>query len=122
MISPLPEETISHLYFLIGSLPLSVSFDDGEQLYEFWIDDENCVAFSRRFIMDDNNRLNVLYTIVKNDEMLAQMDALAERRIFTPQEKVIIDLFDACSKKIIKQEMQLMQNRFILLTSEYTHN
>ena len=25
-------------------------------------------------------------------------------------------------KKIIKQEMQLMQNRFILLTSEYTHN
>ena len=86
------------------------------------------MELSRDFFTNDNKTIKVEYNIfiyekdTKYEENVATMTVPANRRIFMPSEQKIIDVFNACSKRVIQQEMQLLQNKFILLSSEYTHN
>ena len=116
------------IHSLIDSSPVSVKYDNSAVIYEMCIVGDRYMELSRDFSTNDNKTIEVEYNIfiyekdTKYEENVATMTVPANRRIFMPSEQKIIDVFNACSKRVIQQEMQLLQNKFILLSSEYTHN
>lgn len=128
IFSPIPAEMVPQIHALINSSILSVRHEDGAAIYELNIADNKYMEFVRDFVTNDNKNISAIYSISicdedsGLDEEIACMSASVNRRIWTESEQQIIDIFNACSKRIIQQEMQLLQNRIILMTSEFTHN
>ena len=125
---PLSGDMMPFIHSLIDSSPVSVKYDNSAVIYEMCIVGDRYMELSRDFSTNDNKTIEVEYNIfiyekdTKYEENVATMTVPANRRIFMPSEQKIIDVFNACSKRVIQQEMQLLQNKFILLSSEYTHN
>lgn len=126
--TPLPPEMAPQIHALIGGSILSVEHEDGAVIYTLNVVNNKYMEFVRDFVTNDNKNINVVYSITMYDEdsnfdeVIAQMSASVNRRIYTPSEQQIIDIFNACSKRIIQQEMQLLQNKFMTMASDYTHN
>lgn len=124
---PIEDEAIPLIHSLIDCSVLSVEYDNGGATYELCVLNDRYLRMSRNFIADDKGT-NVIYSIsLYNEEddttdEIAHMETSVQRRIFMPSEQKIIDVFNACSKRIIQQEMQLIQNRIMNLTADYTHN
>ena len=127
-LSPIPSDMIPLIHSLISSCVISVEHDDGAVVYKLCITGDRYMEMSRDFFTEDGKNINILYNIFiyeedsDFEENIASMTVSANRRFFVPSEQEIINVFDACSKRVIQQEMQLLQNRIISLSSEYTHN
>ena len=127
-LSPIPSDMIPLIHSLINSCVISVEHDDGVVVYKLCITGDRYMEMSRDFFTEDGKNINIQYNIFIYDEdsnfeeNIASMTVSTKRRIFAPSEQEIIDVFDACSKRVIQQEMQLLQNRIMSLSSEYTHN
>ena len=127
-LSPIPSDMIPLIHSLINSCAISVEHDDGVVVYKLCITGDRYMEMSRDFFTEDGKNINIQYNIFIYDENsdfeenIASMTVSTKRRIFAPSEQEIIDIFDACSKRVIQQEMQLLQNRIMSLSSEYTHN
>ena len=124
----LSDDMVPHIHSLINSSMVSVKHDNGAVIYEINIVGDRYLELSRDFFTTDNKNINVEYNIYIYDENtdfeenVATMTTSVNRRIFAPHEQEIIDIFDACSKRVIQQELQLIQNKLMLASSEYTHN
>ncbi|MBR2412414.1 MAG: hypothetical protein IKB10_01995 [Alphaproteobacteria bacterium] len=125
---PLSGDMMPFIHSLIDSSPVSVKYDNVAVIYEMCIVGDRYMELSRDFFTNDNKTIKVEYNIfiyekdTKYEENVATMTVPANRRIFTPREQKIIDVFNACSRRIIQQEMQLIQNKIMNLTADYTHN
>ncbi len=125
---PLSEDAIPMIHSLIDSSVISTLHEQGAIIYKICIVGDKYIEMARDFFETPNGSTDVLYTIMiyeedtAYEEDIAHMTVSANRRIFTPREQEIINIFDACSKRVIQQEMQLLKNRIVRLTSEYTYN
>ncbi len=125
---PITEKAIELIHSLIACSTMSVNHSPNAVTYEICILGKKYLSMSREFIETDQGSLDVIYTIsiydeeTDYDEDLAYMTTSINRCIFTPSEQKIIDVFNACSRRIIQQELQLLQNKITTLTSEFTHN
>ena len=125
---PITEEAIEQIHSLIAYSTMSANHTPNAITYEICILEKKYLSMSREFIETDKGTIDVIYTIsiydedTDYDEDLAYMTASVNRRIFTPSEQKIIDVFNACSRRIIQQELQLLQNRITTMQSEFTHN
>ena len=125
---PITEEAIEAIHSLIACSTMSANHTPNAITYEICILGKKYLSMSREFIETDKGTIDVIYTIsiydedTDYDEDLAYMTVSVNRRIFTPSEQKIIDVFNACSRRIIQQELQLLQNRITTMQSEFTHN
>lgn len=125
---PITEEAIEQIHSLIACSTMSANHTPNAITYEICILEQKYLSMSREFIETDKGTIDVIYTIsiydedTDYDEDLAYMTVSVNRRIFTPSEQKIIDVFNACSRRIIQQELQLLQNRITTMQSEFTHN
>ena len=125
---PLLPEIRDNIHMLINASVLSVLHEEGAVIYKLCIAGDRYMEMARDFFVNENGQTDVLYTIMIYDADsvtetdIAHLTVSLNRRVFTPREQEIIDVFNACSKRIIQQEMQLIQNRIMNLTADYTHN
>jgi len=125
---PLSPEIRDNIHILINASVLSVLHEEGAVIYKLCIAGDRYMEMARDFFVNENGQTDVLYTIMIYDADsvtetdIAHLTVSLNRQIFTPREQEIIDVFNACSKRIIQQEMQLIQNRIMNLTADYTHN
>ena len=123
----LSEEMLPLIMSLISSSFVSVTHDNEAVTYELCITNDIYLSMERTFIRDQQNQTTVVYTISIYDdnslidEDIAYMSVPLNRRIYMPYEQQIIDVFDACSKRVIQQEMQLLKNKIANMTDEYTY-
>jgi len=125
---PLSPEIRDNIHILINASVLSVLHEEGAVIYKLCIAGDRYMEMARDFFVNENGQTDVLYTIMIYDADsvtetdIAHLTVSLNRQIFTPREQEIIDVFNACSKRIIQQEMQLIQNKIMNLTADYTHN
>ena len=124
----LPDDMDYFVHSLINGTVVSVSHEEDAVIYKLRVVGNQFLELARDFFTQDGKSIDVMYTIslydedTEQDEDIAYLTTNIRRRIFTPSEQKIINLFNECSKRIIQQELQLIQNRIASLTSEYTHN
>lgn len=112
----------------INNTVVSVTHEGDAVIYKLCVSGNQFLELARDFFTQAGKNIDVMYTIslydedIGFDEDIACLTTNIRRRIFTPSEQNIIDMFNECSKRIIQQELQLMQNRIASLTSEFTHN
>ncbi len=102
-----------HLYIMASHV--SVRTDEFGQEYSIELPGDKFLFVERNFF-HENKTAFVEYRIWIDDDLIDEITIHATRKILMPRERDIVNIVNACSDRVMQQEIQARQNMLAYLS------